>query len=166
MQSGGNGFVFWGRLCAGEAAALSFGAEQGAMGKLRHGAGGGLIAPLEEGASAPRFHSGGLFGVCCSPALVCDALVALRAELPQPVRGWRGSGGDALGTGGGLCGESPPLSKPFFPRWVLFPAGRHWGRAGWSLPLVQVRSVCTISLADAEQAQLRSGAGGTGSSWR
>lgn len=35
----------------------------------------------------------------CSPALVCGALVALRAELLQPVRGWRGSGGDALETG-------------------------------------------------------------------
>lgn len=37
-------FVFWGeRLCAAGAAALSFGAEQGPMGKLRHGAGGGLV---------------------------------------------------------------------------------------------------------------------------
>lgn len=73
--------------------------------------------------------------------------------------------GTHWGLGGGFVGRVPP-KQTLFPRWFLFPAGRYWERAGSSLLLVQIRSVCTVSLADAEQAQLRSGAEGIGSSRR
>lgn len=83
----------WGMgLCFGEGV-LCWGScysEQGAMGKPRHGA-----LRWSEGLLSPGVREG--FGVRCSPALVCGALLALRAELPQPVRGWRG-----------LCGEVSP----------------------------------------------------------
>lgn len=62
---------------------------------------------------------------------MCGALVVLRAELLLPVRGWRGSGGDALGTGG-LCGQGSLLSKPFslggFP-WLQDGVGEGQDRA-------------------------------------
>lgn len=88
------------------------------------------------------------------------ALLALRAELLE--RQWWGCTEDWGGFVGRVLSQANPFpSVGSLPCRTALAKGRIEPAPG-----VNLKCVCSISLADAEQAQLCSGAEGIGSSWR